>query len=305
MKKRIKDSEQEYRSRVLESKGEKAFNITMNILGVVLSLFVLYPIYYTFIASISRPFYVDTGAVMFWPVEVTLGSYIRAFETEFLGSSYLNSIYYTVFGVIVNMAFTTTMAYALSKHRLLWRKFWVLFTVFTMWFNAGLIPTYMNFKDLDLLDTRTAIVLGFAVNTYNLIIMKSFFEQLPNELEEAAFMDGASNFRIFWQIFLPLSKPALATVGMFYGVSRWNSYFWAMTLISDDLKIPLQVLLRKLIIDQIATENEAGLITAESLFSPTTLQYAIIIIAMVPMLIAYPFVQKYFKSGVTLGAVKG
>ncbi len=292
-------------SRLVESRGEKIFNILMNILGIIVSLLVLYPIYYTLIASISKPFYVDTGDVMFWPIGFTLESYTKAFEKPLIGSSYLNSIYYTVFGVIVNMAFTTTMAYALSKTRLIWRKFWVLFTVFTMWFNAGLIPTYMNFRDLGLLDTRTAIILGFAVNTYNLIIMKSFFEQLPVELEEAAFMDGANNLRIFWQIFLPLSKPALATVAMFYTVSRWNSYFWAMNILRDDSKIPLQVLLKKLVVDQVATENESAVVTAASLSSPTTVIYATIIIAIVPMLIVYPFAQKYFKAGVTLGAVKG
>lgn len=163
----------------------------------------------------------------------------------------------------------------------------------------------MTFKDLHLLNTRTSIILGFAVNTYNLIIMKSFFEQLPESLEEAAFVDGASNFTIFWKIFMPLSKPALATVGLFYAVGRWNSYFWAMNLLTDDSKMPLQVLLKKLIVDQQATALDAALVTSSSLSSPTTIIYATVIIAIVPMLAVSPFIQKYFKTGVTLGAVKG
>jgi len=128
---------------------------------------------------------------------------------------------------------------------------------------------------------------------------------VPESLEEAAFMDGASNIKIFVKIFLPLSKPSLATVGLFYAVNRWNSYFWAMNLLQDDKKMPLQVLLKKLIVDRVANETEAAIITFDSLWSPTTVIYAIIIIAIVPMLIAYPFVQKYFKTGLTIGAVKG
>lgn len=292
-------------SNMIEGRGEKCFNLCMNIFGVLISIVVLYPLYYTFIASISKPFWVDSGAVMFLPKEVTFASYIKAFQTSLLWSSYANTIFYTVVGVIVNMAFTTTMAYALSRERLVGRKFFTLLLVFTMWFNAGLIPTYMNFISLGLLNTRIAIVLGFAISAYNLVIMKSFFEQLPIELEEASLIDGANNITIFFRVFLPLSKPALATVGMFYAVSRWNVYFWSMVLLKDDTKIPLQVLLKKLIVEQTTTSNDAALITAASTSSQTTIIYAYIIIAIVPMLIVYPFVQKYFKTGTTLGAVKG
>ncbi len=291
--------------RIIEGRGERIFNVCMNIFGVLLSLLVLYPIYYTFIASVSNPFLVSNGSVMFLPQGFSLESYAKAFEKEFLVTSYLNTIYYTVVGLIVNMAFTTTMAYALSKQRLIARKFFTLFTVFTMWFTAGLIPTYLNFKNLGMLDTRTAIILGFAVNTYNLIIMKSFFEQVPAELEEASFMDGANNLIIFWKVYMPLSKPALATVGMFYAMSRWNSYFWAMNLITSDEKLPLQVYLKKMLVDQFTTTDEAAIVTMTSTTSPTTIIYATIILAIIPMLVAYPFVQKYFKTGTTLGAVKG
>jgi len=287
------------------STGEKIFNATMIVVGIIISLICLYPIYYSVIASLSKPLFVENGSVMFAIKGFTLESYKVAFHKAGIWTAYGNTFFYTIFGVLVNMAFTTTMAYALSKPRLIFRKFFTLFTIFTMWFSAGMIPLYMTFKGYNLLDTRTAILFGFAINTYNLIIMKSFFEQVPESLEEAAFMDGATNITIFAKVYLPLSKAALITVGLFYTVSRWNGYFWYMTLLNDDKKLPLQVLLKKLLVDRVANETDAAIVTAQSLSSPTTVIYAIMIIAIVPMLIAYPYVQKYFKTGVTLGAVKG
>ena len=289
----------------IESKGEIFFDIIISIIGVLLILIALYPIYYVFIASISRPLYVETGDVMFSPVMATFESYKEAFKTPYLWTSFGNSIFYTFFGVLVNMAFSTTMAYALSRPRLIFRKFFTLVAVFTMWFSAGIIPMYLNFRDFGLLNTRVAILFGFCINTYNMIILKSFFEQVPASLEEAAFIDGASDFRIFGQIYLPLSKPSLATVGLFYAVTRWNGYFWPMNLLTSDNKVPLQVLLKKLLVDRTANEMESAIITAETLSSQTTVIYALIIIAIIPMVIVYPFIQKYFKSGITIGANKG
>ncbi|MCT4688767.1 carbohydrate ABC transporter permease [Vallitalea sp.] len=287
------------------SRNEKIFNGAMTVVGVIISIVALYPIFYVLIASLSKPIFVENGDVMFWIKGFNFESYKQAFMKDGIWIAYGNTIFYTIVGVFVNMLFTTTMAYALSRERLIFRKFFTLMAIFTMWFNAGMIPLYMTFKDFNLLDTRTAIIVGFAMNTYNLVIMKSFFEQIPKSLEEAAFIDGANNLKIFSRIFLPLSKPALATVGMFYAVTRWNGYFWAMNLLQEDNKVPLQVLLKKLIVDKVANETEAAIVTANSLFSPTTVIYAIIIIAIIPMMIAYPFVQKYFKKGATVGAVKG
>ena len=289
----------------IEGRGEKIFDIAITIVGIALVILCLYPLWYVFIASVSRPLYVENGSVMFRPVFFTLESYKEAFKTPFLWTSFGNSLFYTFFGVLVNMVFSTTMAYALSRSRLLCRKGFTMLAVFTMWFSAGIIPMYMNFRDFNLLDTRTAILFGFAISTYNMIILKSFFEQVPESLEEAAFMDGASNIRIFLQVYMPLSKPALATVGLFYAVGRWNSYFWAMNLLTEDSKMPLQVLLKKYIVDQSANAMDAAIVTQASLYSPTTVIYAIIIISIIPMMVAYPFIQKYFKSGLTIGAVKG
>lgn len=285
--------------------GEKIFNVVMIILGILITFIALYPIYYVLISSLSKPFFVENGDVLLKIKEFTTASYEAVFKRNGLWEAYGNAIFYTVFGLIANMFFTTTMAYALSKKYLIGRKVLTLFTVFTMWFSAGIIPTYMNFNNLGLLDTRTAIIFGFAIETYNLIIMKSFFEQVPEALEEAAFIDGAGHFRVLWNIFMPLSKPALATVGLFYGISRWNGYFWAMQLLKDDSKIPLQVFLKKLIVERVSNPSDAAIVTKTSLTSPTTQVYALIILAIVPMIIVFPFIQKYFKSGLTLGGVKG
>lgn len=285
--------------------GEKIFNAVMVILGVLITFIALYPIYYVLISSFSKPFFVENGNVLLKIKEFTTASYEAVFKRDGLWTSYGNAVFYTVFGLMANMFFTTTMAYALSRKYLIGRKILTLFTVFTMWFSAGIIPTYMNFSNLGLLNTRTAIIFGFAIETYSLIIMKSFFEQVPEALEEAAFIDGAGHFRVFWNIYLPLSKPALATVGLFYGISRWNGYFWAMQLLKDDSKIPLQVFLKKLIVERVSNPSDAAIVTKASLTSPTTQVYALIILAIVPMIIVFPFIQKYFKSGLTVGGVKG
>ena len=285
--------------------GERVFNAVMIVLGIVITFIALYPIYYVLISSFSKPFFVENGDVLLKIKEFTTASYEAVFKRDGLWTSYGNAIFYTVFGLMANMFFTTTMAYALSKKYLMGRKLLTLFTVFTMWFSAGIIPTYMNFNNLGLLDTRTAIIFGFAIKTYNLIIMKSFFEQVPEALEEAAFIDGAGHFRVFWNIYLPLSKPALATVGLFYGISRWNGYFWAMQLLKDDNKIPLQVFLKKLIVERVSNPSDAAIVTKASLTSPTTQVYALIILAIVPMIVVFPFIQRYFKTGLTVGGVKG
>lgn len=287
------------------TRNEKIFNMVMVTVGIIITILSLYPIYYVVIASLSRPLYVDGGEVMFWLKSPTIASYVAAAKKPGIWTAYANTIFYTAAGVLVNMFFTATMAYALSKKQLIFKKFFTLLTVFTLWFNAGIIPTYVNFVDFNLIDTRAAILFGFAINTYNLIILKSFFEQLPESIEEAAIIDGARNLSIFWRIYLPLSKPALATVGMFYAVTRWNGYFWAMSLLTSDTKVPLQVFLKKMIVDKVSNETDSAILTAASLSSPTTVIYATIVISIIPMLIVYPFVQKYFKSGATIGAVKG
>lgn len=287
------------------SRGERVYEVSAIFLGLILAVIVLYPLYYIFISSVSKPFYVDNGTVTLFPVGFNMESYKNALNIPGFFTAYGNTIFYTVFGVAVNMLLTALGAYALSKDRFLFRKFWILFVIFTMWFNAGIIPTYLNLRDLHMLNSRFGILIAFAINAYNLIILKSFFESVPRSLEEAAYMDGANNFQIFMKVYLPLSKPALATVSMFYAVHRWNGFFWAMNMLRDDSKMPLQVLLKKLLVDRAVNETDAALITQSSLSSPLTVIYAVIILAVIPMLIAYPFIQKYFKKGAMVGSIKG
>lgn len=287
------------------STDEKVFNFINYILLFVLAVIFIYPIVFIFSASVSNPYLLETGAVTFLPKGINLHSFIEACKTAGIWRAYGNTIYITVVGTIVNMLFTITGAYALSKPDLIWRKFFIVMVVVTLWFDPGIIPRYLNFRDLGLLNTYTSVILGFAVNSFNVIILKSFFESVPKSLEESARIDGASQLKIMTSIYLPLSGSAITTVSLFYAISRWNGYFWSMILLTDDKKAPLQVFLKKLIVDRMSSGEGAQIISPSSLTSPQSVIYAIIVLSIIPMLVAYPFIQRFFRKGVTLGAVKG
>ena len=284
---------------------EKIFDIVNYTLLTIFAIMFLYPIIYVFSAAISNPYLVETGAVTFLPKGLSLSSIKAAMNLEGIWLAYWNSIIITVFGTIVNMFFTVSGAYVLSKPDLKFKKFWMFLVIITMWFDPGMIPKYLNFRDLGMINSYTGIILGFAINTFNVIILKSFFEAVPRSLEESARIDGASQFQIMTKIYLPLSGSALTTVSLFYAVSRWNGYFWTMVLLIDDKKAPLQVFLKKLIIEKDMAGEASQMITMESLTSPQTVIYAVIALSLIPILTIYPFIQKFFKKGVTLGAVKG
>lgn len=284
---------------------EKIFDIVNYTLLTIFAIMFLYPIIYVFSAAISNPYLVEIGAVTFLPKGLSLSSIKAAMNLEGIWLAYWNSIIITVFGTIVNMFFTVSGAYVLSKPDLKFKKFWMFLVIITMWFDPGMIPKYLNFRDLGMINSYTGIILGFAINTFNVIILKSFFEAVPRSLEESARIDGASQFQIMTKIYLPLSGSALTTVSLFYAVSRWNGYFWTMVLLIDDKKAPLQVFLKKLIIEKDMAGEASQMITMESLTSPQTVIYAVIALSLIPILTVYPFIQKFFKKGVTLGAVKG
>lgn len=264
----------------------------------------LFPFYYTFIASISEGSQVVAGNVVFLPIHITLKAYKLIPTLNYFFSSFGNTIFYTIFGALTSMIFMTMGAYALSRKRLKGRKFLNIFISFTMWFNAGMIPFYLNMDSLHLLNSRAGIIFGFACNAFYIIILRSYFEGIPIELEEAAKIDGMSNFGIFIKIILPISTPVLATIGLYCAVDRWNGYFWAMIMLKDMNLVPLQLLLKKLIIekDLLASMDSGG---ASFDFTRETLVYAIIIVSVIPMIVVYPFVQKYFVKGLTIGSVKG
>lgn len=285
------------------SQSERVFALFNTILLFFVMLVTLYPFYYTFIASISDGAQVIRGNVIFLPRNVTLRAYQMIGTINHFWHSYGNTLFYTVCGTTASIVIMTMGAYSLSRKRLLGRRVIGMLVSFTMWFHAGIIPFYLNMDSLNLMDSRVGIIFGFSVNAFYIIIMRSYFEGLPEELEESAKLDGLSNFGIFLQIMLPLSKPMLATIVLYCAVDRWNGYFWAMILLKDVNKIPLQVLLKRLIIENqvLASVDMGGAFD----FTRETLIYAIVVVAIIPIIAIYPFVQKFFVSGLTVGAVKG
>ncbi len=283
--------------------GSKLFDIFNYCLMTVILLCTLYPFYYTLIASISNGSEVIRGKVIFWPVGVTLEAYKRIPSIANFFLSYGNTIFYTVFGAGISIIVMSMGAYALSRTRLKGRRVFGFLISLTLWFKAGIIPVYLNMDSLNLLDTRIGILLGFACNAFYIIIMRTYFEGIPVELEEVARLDGLGNFGIFTKIMVPLSKPMFATIALYCAVNRWNGYFWSMILLKDIKKAPLQVLLKKIIVENqmmSALDSSTGFD-----FTRETLVYAIIVVSIIPIILVYPFVQKYFVKGLTVGAVKG
>lgn len=286
------------------SRGEKVFSVMNYVLLALLALATLYPFWYVLVASVSDSTAVITGEVVIWPKDFTFSAYARVFEEKGIWMAYANTIFYTVVGTAVNLLFTILGAYPLSKKRLMGRTFLSFFIAFTMWFRAGIVPTYLNFRSLHLLDTRTSVIIGFAVATFYVILMRTYFQSIPEALEESAKLDGANDLQILAKIYLPLSVPTLMTIGLYYAVDRWNGYFWAMILLSDEKKIPLQVLLTGLLLKVQGVDISANMVDTNT-YSKETMVYATIIVAILPIVAVYPFIQKYFSKGLMVGAVKG
>ncbi|WP_297599175.1 carbohydrate ABC transporter permease [uncultured Cetobacterium sp.] len=291
-------------SKIKKSKDEKIFDFVNYTLLTIFGIMFIYPIIYVFSASVTKPYLLEIGEMYLLPKGISLASFKAAIGLNGIWLAYANSIFITILGTSVSMLFTITGAYVLSKPELKFRKILTLIVVVTMWFDPGMIPKYLNFRDLGLINSYTSVIVGFAVNTFNVIILKSFFEAVPRSLEESARIDGASHWQIMTKIYIPLSTSALTTVSLFYAISRWNGYFWTMVLLTDDSKVPLQVFLKKLIVEKNMAGEAAQIITPESLTSPQSIIYAVIVLSIIPILIIYPFIQKFFRKGVTLGAVK-
>lgn len=287
----------------LYSRGEKIFGYVNAVLIGLFALSTLYPFIYVISSSISSGAAVSSGKVLIFPKEITFSAYKNIITDKQLWIAYANTFYYTIFGTITSLFFSITGAYALSKKRLMGRKFFNMLIAFTMWFKAGIIPMYLNLRSLHLINSRIGILLGFACTAFNIILLRNYFENIPASLEEAARIDGANEFQILKNIFIPLSKPAITTIALFYAIARWNGYFWSMILLTDNNKVPLQVYLKKMIVE---TElgDEAMDIAMNAAHSPETLVYAIIVLAIIPVIIVYPSIQKYFNKGMLVGGVK-
>nr|CAA6806370.1 MAG: ABC transporter permease [uncultured Thiotrichaceae bacterium] len=287
----------------LYSRGDKFFvRINMVLVGLF-TLATLYPFIYITAVSFSSGMAARSGVVVLGPVDATIAAYKTILVQPEFWISYGNTFIYTIGGTIMSLLIVIPGAYALSRPQLLGRKYWNLIVAFTMWFNAGMIPFWLNMRDLGLLDSYWGIIIGFAVNAFNIILLRNFFESIPSSFEEAARMDGANEFQILWKVFVPLSKPAIATITLFCVVARWNGFFWAMILLQDEDKVPLQVFLRKTIAE-LSDDHEFSASLLTSAFSAETVNAAIIVCSIIPVLLFYPFIQKYFNKGILLGGVK-
>lgn len=288
---------------MIKSRGERIFGVINFIIMLMVGFITLFPLWYVLMASISNGDAVVSGDVMFIAKGINFDSYKEVAKIEHLWTSYGNAIFYTAVGTTFSVILTILAAYPTSKKRLVGGRFITFFMVFTMWFSAGTIPMYLNFRDLGLLNTRLGVILTGAIGTFNIIVLRTYFENVPQSLEEAAKIDGADDFYTLVRLYIPLSVPSIITVLMHYMLARWNTYFWPMVLLKDEAKIPLQVFLRKLIVDMQGMEEFDDV----EVFNMTkeTVVYATIVVSVLPMLIVYPYVQKYFVKGMMVGAVKG
>lgn len=299
--------------------GDHSFNVINTVILCAIGFATLYPFWYVLVCSISETSAVTTGKVFFWPIGFELSAYKKVLEQKIIWSSYGNTIFYAFVGTAVSLVLTILGAYPLSKRRLRGRKFFTMIMLITMWFGAGMMPFYLNLRDMGMLtdgftmlfkaipviyDTRWTMIFAFAVSAFNTVLIRTYFENVSDSLEESAKIDGASDWKVLMQIYLPLSVPALMTIGLYYFVDRWNGWFWASIIISDESKQPLQLYLRKLVV-QMTVSSEFGATVDNPTLSDETIIYSTIIIAAGPMLVLYPFVQKFFVKGIMLGAVKG
>ncbi|QOS79487.1 carbohydrate ABC transporter permease [Paenibacillus sp. JNUCC31] len=278
------------------------FGVMNSLILCLIAVATLYPIVYITAVSLSDTAAVVQGKVFLFPKGLNLEAYVEVLKNDTIPRAYLNSIFYTAFGTFVNLLFTAVAAYPLSQKGFFGRKFFMLTIVLTMFLNPGIIPTYVVVQQLGLTDSVWALVLPNAIWTMELIILKSFYENMSSQIREAALIDGASDYRILFNIVIPLSKPALASIGLFYFMGHWNSFFLPLIYLNDPNKYPLQVVLRDMLI--YSAENDAGLVDRSAL-APQSIKNATIVLSMIPVLLIYPFAQKYFAKGVMLGSEKG
>lgn len=295
------------KKKIQSSKADKIFNaVNYALLGIVL-LCVLYPLYFIVIASFSDPTMVNTGQTLLLPKGINIDGYKRILEYDALWSGYRNTIFYTVVATTLNIIVTMMFAYPLSRKNFSGKKPLTFYLLITMYFNGGMIPTYLVVQSLGLYNTPWVLILMGMVNGFNVIVARTFLaSSIPEELYEAAIIDGCSHARFFWQIVCPLSKAIIAVLVLYYGIAHWNEYMNALIYISDERYQPLQIVLRNILLQ---SQMDQSLMLAEDAVQrqqeTEIMKYALIIVATVPVMIIYPFLQKYFVQGVMIGSVKG
>lgn len=288
----------------IKSRTFDAFNIIL--MGFII-IITVYPLVYVLALSLSSTEYVQAGLVKVFPKGFNLDAYNQVFGDKYFWIAYKNTIIYTVLGTTLNLFMTATFAFALSRKNLIYRKQITMLVVFTMFFSGGLIPNFILMKWLGIYNSMWAIILPGAINTYNMIIVRTYMQGLPEEIFESARIDGANDIQLFAKIVMPLSKPVLATIGLYYAVDHWNAYFYPMLYLKDKKRYPLQVLLKEMIVEQDFSSMSQGAAEVMGAIPPTSdmLVGASIIIALIPILCVYPFIQRYFVKGVMIGSLKG
>ena len=278
------------------------FRLINGIILAMISLMTLYPFLYVIFASFSDPVkLMGNSSLLLKPLGFSLNAYKKVFVNPSIYSGYLNTIFYVAAGTLVNILATCMAAYVLSRKQFMLRRFLTIMFIFTMYFNGGLIPSYLLIKDLGLINSRLSLILPGAVSTFNLMIMITGFEGIPQSLEESARIDGAGDWTILFRIIMPLAKPTIMVILLYYAVGHWNSWFNAMIYLRDADKMPIQIFLR-----DILTRSQLGAMTGQTDVEDEgqTIKYATIIVSTVPILCIYPFIQKHFVKGVMIGAVK-
>ena len=284
------------------SVGERIFRVFNYLLLILLSLICLYPFWHALMASFSEgiPLRNHTG-FLFKPLGFSLEAYKIVFKDPNIWSGFCNTLFLLIVGIPIDMILTSITAYFLSRNNVMFKKPLLLFFMFTMYFSGGTIPYYLNLRDLGLTGTLWGLILPTAISTYNVLILKTSFESIPQSLCDAVRIDGAGHLRTIWNVILPLSKASLAVIALYYGLAIWNSWFWASVIMKSMDRMPLQVVLRNMIILEDTSDGGdiAAMLTSESV------KYSTMIVSIIPIVIIYPYIQKHFAKGVLVGAVKG
>ncbi len=288
------------------SSDDKVFDAVVYAIAAVIILIVLYPLIFIVSASFSDPAKVLSGEVWLLPKGMNAEAYSNILQNDKIWIGYRNTIVYALVGTTVNLIMTILAAYPLSRPDLPGRGPLMLIITLTMFFSGGLIPTYMLVKNLGMVDTMWALIVPGAIATYNLIVMRTYFQSsIPWELQEAAHMDGCTNWRLLLNIILPLSKPILAVMVLFYAVGHWNSFFGALIYIRNEALYPLQLVLRDILLISQSDVADSGIGLEDKILLAESIKYAVIIVSSLPVLVMYPFVQRHFVKGVMIGSIKG
>ena len=289
------------------SKADRIYYIVIDTFLILMLLAILYPLYFIVIASISDTDAIFNGEVFLYPIGFNLKGYAALFENRMIWTGYLNTIWYTLLGTAINIAVTIPAGWAISRKELPWRKFITTYFIVTMFFGGGLIPFYLLVSDLGLLDNPLSVILPYGVSVWNMFMVNAFYSSsVPDEILEAAEVDGSGTIRTFFSIVIPLSKPIIAVMVLFYTVAHWNNYFSALIFLSEQKYFPLQLVLREILImteSAGGSAGDAGTILEQAKLA-NSIKYSSIIVSTLPILVLYPFVSKFFEKGVMIGALK-